>query len=57
MENKDLPDFKPIFKKIFTLTDNIRKFRKAFLFSKSDEKALKDRKFIMKWREIEKKNS
>ena len=56
MSDKKLRDFTPAFKKIFTLTENIRRLRRSFPFSKNDDRAKRDREFIRKWREI-KKNS
>ena len=56
MEFKEIPDLTPILKKIFNLTDNIRTLRRAFSFSKTDERAKMDKQFIKKWREIEKRN-
>jgi hypothetical protein len=54
---KNLPDFTPAVKRIFALGNNIRKLRKGFPFSQSDNRAERDREFVKKWREIEKKSS
>ncbi len=56
MKNKELQDYTPVFKRINVLTNNIRKLRKAFSFSQTDERAIKDKEFIERWRRIAEKN-
>ena len=50
-KNNQLPDFTDNFKKIYQLTDNLRKLRAAFLFSKNDARAKFDQQFKNKWKQ------
>ncbi len=55
-DNKDVPDFTRVYKKIFMLSRSVLMLRRAFPHSESDGRAEMDRRFIEEWKYIEKSN-
>ncbi|NOY74960.1 MAG: hypothetical protein GXP32_04110 [Kiritimatiellaeota bacterium] len=53
MKKSELPDFTDNFMRIFKLANCVRKLREAFAFSENDERARRDKAFIMKCDEHE----
>jgi hypothetical protein len=56
MNDKEIPDFTAVYKKIFTLARDLRALRRAFPHSRTDARAERDRRFIEEWRETERRD-
>ena len=49
-DNNNIPDFSENFKKIFQITDNIRRLRAAFPFSENDARARLDQQILKQFK-------